>query len=62
MLQNILKIKQKKVVRQMKADEMFEELGYKVKHQIFNDEVILIGYTREDNIAEECSVMFLKKS
>lgn len=46
----------------MKADEMFEKLGYKIKHQIYNDEVILIGYTKEDEPAEECSIMFSKKA
>ena len=46
----------------MSADEMFRKLGYKIKHQIYNDEVILIGYTKEDEPAEECSIMFLKKA
>ena len=46
----------------MNADEMFLKLGYEIKHQIYNDEVILIGYTKEDEPAEECSIMFLKKT
>ena len=46
----------------MNADEMFKELGYKKKHQIYKDEVLLIGYTKEDEEAEECSIMFLKKA
>ena len=44
----------------MKADEMFEKLEYKKKYQIYEDKVILIGYTKEDAIAEECEIMFLK--
>lgn len=44
------------------ADEMFSELGYKVKYQIYNDDVIIIGYTKENNIAEESPIMFLKKA
>ena len=49
-------------MKEKTADEMFEKLGYKIKHQIYNDEVILIGYTKEDEPAEECSIMFLKKA
>lgn len=39
---------------------MFEKLEYKKKYQIYEDKVILIGYTKEDAIAEECEIMFLK--
>ena len=45
-----------------KADEMFDELGYKVNYQIHNDDVILIGYTNCGEIVEESSIMFLKKA
>lgn len=34
--------------------------GYKKKYQIYEDKVIIIGYTKEDAIAEECEIMFLK--
>ena len=44
----------------MSADEMFEKLEYKKKYQIYEDKVIIIGYTKEDAIAEECEIMFLK--
>lgn len=39
---------------------MFEKLEYKKKYQIYEDKVIIIGYTKEDAIAEECEIMFLK--
>lgn len=45
-----------------KADIMFKELGYKIKYQIYKDEVVLIGYTMEDEKADECAIMFLKKA
>ena len=45
-----------------KADEMFKKLGYKKKHHIAEDEVILIGYTKFDEPVDECSIMFLKKA
>lgn len=45
-----------------KADKLFDSLGYKKKHQIVEDEVILIGYTKYDEPVDECSIMFLKKA
>ena len=45
-----------------KADELFSNLGYKKKHHIVEDEVILIGYTKFDEPVDECSIMFLKKA
>ena len=40
---------------------MFEKLEYKKKYQIYEDKVIIIGYTKEDAIAEECEIMTQKK-
>ena len=45
-----------------KADELFDNLGYKKKHHIVEDEIILIGYTKFDEPVDECSIMFLKKA
>ena len=45
-----------------KADTLFDSLGYKKKHHIVEDEVILIGYTKYDEPVDECSIMFLKKA
>ena len=45
-----------------KADELFSNLGYKKKHHIVEDEVILIGYTKFDEPVDECSIMFLNKA
>lgn len=49
-------------IKEKTADEMFEELGYEVNYQIHKDEVLLIGYTNCGEIAEESSIMFLKKA
>lgn len=51
-----------KATKEKSADEMFSELGYEVKYQIYKDDVVIIGYTKENNIAEECPIMFLKKA
>ena len=47
-----------------KADELFKELGYKIKYSINNNELIIIGYYKEDNeiSIEQCSILFLKKA
>lgn len=42
------------------ADKMFENLGYEKKYQIYEDKVVIIAYTKENAMVEECEIMFLK--
>lgn len=47
--------------REKSADELFEELGYDKRYNILKDEVLMIGYTMNNNDIEECEIIFLKK-
>lgn len=44
------------------ADELFKDLGYKCKYYIKDNEVSIIGYTTDDEKAEDCPIMFMKKA